>query len=202
MNFYNKHILPKLLNSAMKREEMEKHRPDVVAHASGTVLEIGFGSGLNLPYYKDITKLYALEPLKELYDIAYEKISHISFPLEYLQASAEKIPFVDSSIDSVISTWTLCSIPHPEMALKEILRVLKPQGKFVFIEHGKSPRSFIARLQNIFTPVSRCIAGGCYMNREIEKLVIDAGFKIQNLETFQLKLKPLAFMYKGIGFKS
>lgn len=201
MSFYSKHILPKFLDFSMKNKDMQNLRPSVVEQASGTVLEIGFGSGPNIPYYKNVTKLYALEPSKELYNLGKENISQAKFPIEYLNASAEKIPLVDNSVDSVVSTWTLCSIPHPEIALQEIRRVLKPNGKFIFIEHGKSPENLAFKIQKFLTPIYKRIAGGCHLDRDIDKLIQDTGFTIENLEKFQLKSKPLAFMYKGVGMK-
>lgn len=201
MNFYNKHILPNFLDFSMRNKDMQKLRPSVVEKASGTVLEIGFGSGLNIPYYKNITKLYALEPNKKLYSLGKNRIAEAKFPTEYLPASAEKIPLEDSSIDCVVSTWTLCSISNPEIALQEIKRVLKTGGKFIFIEHGKSPNNFLFKLQYLLTPVYKKLSGGCHLNREIDKLTQDVGFKIEHLEKFQLKSKPLAFMYKGVVLK-
>src|SRR3989338_4550009 len=199
MNFYHKYLFPKLLDLTMKRQGMEKLRPDVIHKAFGTVLEIGFGSGLNLPYYTHILKLYALDPSSELYDLAKKRISKASFSIEYIQASAEDIPLPPNSIDTVISTWNLCSIPHPESALKEIYRVLKPDGKFIFIEHGKSPRKSVAQWQKWLMPISKRLAGGCHINRKIDNLITDAGFEIQNLKTFQQKSTPLMFMYTGVA---
>ncbi len=181
----------------MKKADKDKYRPLVAGRVSGIVLEIGFGSGLNLPYYENVDKLYALDPSKELYDLANERIKKASFPVEYLQASAEHIPLPDNSADAVISTWSLCSIPYPDLALKEILRVLKPGGIFSFIEHGLSPRRVIGACQKCLTPLSKLLAGGCHMDREIGKLILEAGFEIQKLETFQPASKPLAFMYTG-----
>jgi len=199
MNFYNKYILPKLINLVMSNVVVKKQRPDVVGQATGVVLEIGFGSGLNLPFYKNITKLYAVDPSRELYNLAKERIKKVSFPIEYLQVSAEKIPLADNSIDSVISTWTFCSIPNPEIALREIFRILKPNGKFIFIEHGKSDKNFIAKIQKLITPIWKLFTGGCHMDREIDKLINNAGFEIQKLEKFQQKFSFLTFLYKGIA---
>ncbi len=201
MNFYHKHILPKLLDIGMKKKELEPYRQSVVREVSGIVLEIGFGSGLNLPYYQDVTKVYALDPSRELFALAEERMQTASFPIEHLAVSAEEIPLPDNSIDSAVSTWTLCSIPHPDVALREISRVLKPGGIFTFIEHGKSPRLFIAKSQNLLTPVTACVAGGCHLNRKMDTLIKDAGFEIKTLESFQHAKKPLAYMYKGIGIK-
>src|SRR3989338_9169784 len=201
MNFYNKYILPKLLNFVMGGKEMEKHRPDVVEQVSGVVVEIGFGSGLNLPYYKNVSKLYALDPSQELYDLAEARIKSVSFPVEYIQASAEKIPMADNSVDFVVSTWSLCSIPNLQVALGEVYRVLKPNGKFVFIEHGKSAKSFVAKLQKLFTPMTKLFCGGCHQDREIDRLIMKAGFEIENLQKFQEKSTPFIFLYKGISCK-
>jgi ubiquinone/menaquinone biosynthesis C-methylase UbiE len=181
----------------MKKEEMEKHRPGVVADATGVVLEIGFGSGLNLPFYKNISKLYALDPSKELYVLAQEHIKDVVFSVEYIQASAEKIPLADKTVDAVVSTWSLCSVPDVKLALKEIARVLKRDGKFLFIEHGKSPKRNIAWWQKVLTPGSKLFAGGCHLDRDMESLITEAGFVFEQLEKFEQKSKPLAFMYKG-----
>lgn len=199
MNFYNKYILPKLINSAMSKEGNNQHRKDVASCVSGIVCEIGFGSGLNIPYYKNVTKLYALEPSQELYELAKEKVSDVSFVVEHLASSAESIPLSDSSVDYVVSTWSLCSIPHPEIALKEVFRILKSKGKFVFIEHGKSPRNFIAKIQRFLTPIQKQVSGGCHLDRDIEKLVLDAGFTIETIKKFEVGYKPLAYMYQGVA---
>lgn len=183
----------------MRNKELEQHRIDVVSQLSGTGLEIGFGSGLNLPYYKNATKLYALDPSEELFEVARKNIAAVSFPIEHLKDSAERIPLPDNSLDFVVSTWTLCSIPHPEAALKEVFRVLKSGGKFSFVEHGKSPKTLILKIQNFLTPLSKRVAGGCHMNRDIENLILDSGFQMQKLKKFSQRSKPLGFMYKGIA---
>lgn len=183
----------------MNNRDIEKYRANVVGVAGGVVLEIGFGSGLNLPYYKNISRLYVVDPSSELYDLASERVKKFQFPIEYIQASAESIPLPDSVVDSVVSTWSLCSIPNPELAIKEILRVLKPGGKFSFVEHGKSPKSFIFKIQNLLTPISKRLAGGCHLNRDIEKMILDAGFVIQKIDKFKQLSKPLSFTYMGIA---
>ena len=202
MNYYNKYILPKILNFVMKGKAFKDIRSKIVSKASGIVLEIGFGSGLNLPYYKNITKLYALDPSSELYKLAKDNILKFPFQIEYLNASAEKIPLADNCIDSVISTWNLCSIANPKIALGDIYRVLKPGGKFIFIEHGKSPKSLIFRIQKILTPISEYLAGGCNLHREIDVLIKDAGFNIKKIENFKYKSKILYPMYSGVAIVS
>ena len=184
MNWYNKYILPKYLDLVMKNKDLKQHRQDVVSKLSGRGLEIGFGSGLNLPYYKNISHLYALEPATELYDLGSEAIRNADFTIEHLKNSAEYIFLPDNSLDFVVSTWTLCSIPQANSALMEIYRVLKPGGTFSFIEHGKSPKNLVSHIQNILTPASKVVAGGCHLNRDIEQLIIDANFQIQKLEKF------------------
>ncbi len=181
----------------MSDKDLEKQRKEVVSDTRGQVLEIGFGSGLNTSYYPNIEKLFALEPSSELIEIARENIKETPFPIEYIQASAEKIPLPDNSIDCVVSTWTLCSIPHPEVALKEVFRVLKNGGHFSFVEHGKSSSNLICKLQNIFTPFSKRIAGGCHLNRDIEKIITEAGFTIQKISKSYRKFRPLNFTYLG-----
>jgi ubiquinone/menaquinone biosynthesis C-methylase UbiE len=200
MNFYNTYILPKLLNIVMSKKEFEKERPLVVSDAKGVVLEIGFGSGLNLPYYQNIEKLYALEPSVELYELTKVDTKN-KFEIEHLSVSAENIPLQDNSVDSVVSTWTLCSIPDVEQSLKEILRVLKPGGRFHFIEHGKFPKTLKQKLQTFLTPLSKVFAGGCHLNREVDILLKEAGFILIELHTFELPGRPLAYMYQGVGEK-
>lgn len=199
MNFYKKYILPRFLNYEMKKESFIKDRQEAVEQVSGVVLEIGFGSGLNLPYYKNITKLYGLDPSLELFKLAKERIEKVAFPFEYINVGAERIPLTDNSIDTVISTWNFCSISDPDLALKEISRVLKPNGKFVFVEHGKSSRYILAVLQNILTPFSKIFTGGCHLDREIDQIIINNDFQIAKLDTFPEKYKPLIFNYKGVA---
>lgn len=199
MSFYKKFILPRFLDSAMSSPEIEKLRPSVINLAKGVVLEIGTGSGLNLTFYKDISKLYALEPSQELVKMARERAKEVLFLVEFLNASAEHIPLPDHSVNTVVSTWTLCSIQDPEQALKEIRRVLHPEGSFVFIDHGASSKPFVRSVQNILTPVTKYFTGNCHLNRNIEMLIKGAGFKIQNIKQFHEHGKPLIYNNMGVG---
>ena len=201
MNLYNKYLFPHLLDLVMKRKSMEKYRPEVVGQAFGTVLEIGFGSGLNLPFYKNIEKLYALDPSLEMYNLAQERIKEFSWPIKHLPTGAEKIPLADNTIDSVISSWNFCTIADPKKALTEVYRVLKPGGKFIFIEHGKSSKNFIAKLQGLITPFWKRLAGGCHLNRRIDVLITEAGFQLIEFEKYPERFSPLNFVYKGIAIK-
>lgn len=199
MNIYKKYILPKIINFAMNSEVLNKYRSNVASLASGNVLEIGFGPGLNLPYYNNVKKFYAVDPSRELFAFAKTRIDEASFPVEYFPVSAENIPLADSSTDSIVSTWSLCSIPHPEKALAEIKRVLKPGGKFYFVEHGKSPNYFIAIWQRILTPISKCVAGGCNMDRQIESIIRQSGLRVEKIDKILEKTMPLTYMYQGVA---
>jgi ubiquinone/menaquinone biosynthesis C-methylase UbiE len=201
MNFYNKYILPKLLNYEMANKNFEKERAKVVENASGIVLEIGFGSGLNIPFYKNVSKLYALDPSSELYKLADERIRKANFPIEHIKASAENIPLPNDSVDTIVSTWSMCTIPNPKLALKEMLRVLKTGGKFMFIEHGASPKKFIEKLQKIFTPITKPFTGGCRMDRKINELISNAGFEIINMKNSEGEFRPMYYLYKGVAIK-
>ncbi len=174
-------------------------RLDVASKARGVVLEIGFGSGYNLPFYKHIKKLYALEPLKEMYLLAESRLSKVAFPVEYLKNSAEDIPLPDSSIDTVVSTWVLCSVPNPQKALKEITRVLKPGGRFIFVEHGRTDNKFFAFIQFLLTPVTRKFTGNCHLDRKIDDLIFMAGFVFEDIEKLPEEGRPLMFSYRGVA---
>ena len=183
----------------MSPEKFNISRSQIAKQASGAVLEIGFGSGYNLPFYKNVSKLYALDPSRELYDLASNRIADVSFPIEYLQNSAENIPLEESSVDAVVSTWTLCSIPDLPKALKEIKRVLKPGGKFLFVEHGQSPKPLNSVVQKIITPVTSLFTGNCHLDRNMDNLIRDSGLVIENIEMFPEKRRPLMFSYRGVA---
>jgi len=177
----------------------ESYRREVIGKAKGNVLEIGFGSGCNTPYYKNIDVLYALEPSKELFEISKRNLKATSFPINHIKSPAEKISSPNDSFDTVVSTWCLCSVSNPQQVLREIYRVLKPGGLFVFIDHGKSNNQIVAILQNALTPLSRALAGGCHLNRDIEKLLRSSNFSIDAVKKFTLKGRPTIYMYKGIA---
>ena len=186
-----------MIDRGMSGEEIEKLRPSVIEKASGVVLEIGAGSGLNLPFYKNISKLYFLEPSKGLMEMARKRAKGITFPIEFLEAGAERIPLPDTSVDTVVSTWTLCSIDDAAKALREMRRVLKPAGQFVFIDHGISPHSFMRTLQKILTPIMRPWTGNCHLNRDIPALIEEAGFSIAQKDQFHERSHPLIFNTRG-----
>ncbi len=177
---------------------MTEYRAKIVPMASKTVLEIGIGSGLNIPYYtKHVNHLYGLEPSAELRQKALPLTQSAPFPVDLLAAPAEDIPLENSSVDTILSSWTLCSIPEVKTALKEMRRVLKPEGHFVFIEHGQAPDPSVQKWQERLAPLFRTLAG-CNLNRKMDDLISGAGFEIDNLQSRYLEgPRFLAYHYYG-----
>jgi ubiquinone/menaquinone biosynthesis C-methylase UbiE len=194
MRLYNERILPHLIAVTMRHGELNPYRERVVGAAQGRVLEIGVGAGANLPFYgPGVSEVFGLDPSARLLRMA-EKAG----PLHPLEASAEAIPLDAASVDTVVTTWTLCSIPDAHVALTEMRRVLKPGGRLLFVEHGLSPDKRVRWLQNAITPVWRRIAGGCHMNRPIETLIRESGWKIEKIDTGYLRgPNPATYMYEG-----
>lgn len=198
MGFYATKILPRIMNASMSDKHFEAHRRQTLAGASGKVLEIGFGSGLNLPHYPATVKqLTAVEVNPGMEKLARKKMVGAAFPVEFLLVNGEQLPFPDQSFDTVVSTWTLCSIDRVGQALGEIRRVLKPEGKFIFVEHGLSPDTKTRRWQHRLNGIQKKMAGNCHLDRPIRTLIEAQGFKIE-----QLTEQQIAKMPKIIGFFS
>ena len=197
----NRFLLPRLINVAMQRDDATRLRAAYVPRATGTVLEVGIGSGLNLPHYAHgVRRLYGIDPSAELLAMADAQISSAAFPVDLSRQSAERIQLADATVDTVVVTWSLCSIENPRAALGEIRRVLKPGGRFIFVEHGLAPDAEVQRWQNRLTPVWRRLAGGCHLNRPIADLIRESGFAIADLKTEYLPgPRPMTFMYEGIA---
>ena len=185
----------------MGSKELENIRREVLVNATGTVLEIGVGPGYNIPLYKNISKLYALEPSQELTEIAKTRAVSVSFPIEFLNTGAESVPLPDQSVDTAVSTWTLCSVNNPKKVLEEIARVLRPTGRFIFVDHGASSSSVLRVIQTILTSVTKYFTGNCHYDRSIEKLIREAGFEIQKIEHPAERGKPLIYNYQGVAVK-
>ena len=203
MGFYNKYILPKIINAGCGTKPIRKQREKVLPLCKGIVLEIGCGSGLNFSFYEEnnIDKLYALEPDKEMLRQAESVVKEVNFPITFLETGAEKIPLEDDYIDTVLLTYTLCTIPDPLAALLEIRRVLKKGGKLVFCEHGMAPENNVKKMQNFINSFFLFV-GGCNLNRDIPSLIKDAGFLVDNLETMYLPKTPKWFGYNYWGSAS
>jgi ubiquinone/menaquinone biosynthesis C-methylase UbiE len=199
MNIYERWLLPQLTDLVMRNKEATRYRSHLVPEAHGTTLEVGVGSGLNLPFYgAQVSQLYAIDPSEELLRMAKKKAQGTSFPVEFLSRSAEEIPVDDRSIDTVVITFTLCSIPDPLRALREMRRVLKPAGLLLFAEHGLAPDPAVRRWQHRLNPLWNKIAGGCNLDRKMDDLIRAAGFRIAELETeYAQGLRPMSYMYTG-----
>ena len=201
MSLYAKYILPRLINLAMRNKVAMAERRKFVPLASGTVLEVGVGSGINIPLYgRDLETLLAVDPSLEIWRLALRRKSRAPFPVEFLACSAESIPLADETVDTVVTTWTLCTIPDPLRALREMQRVLKPEGQVIFVEHGRSPDARVLAWQNRLNPLWNRIGGGCNLNRKIDDLILEAGLRITRMETGYVRgPKPLTYLYRGLA---
>ncbi|MCZ6514014.1 MAG: class I SAM-dependent methyltransferase [Nitrospinae bacterium] len=199
MGFYEDQILPRGIDWGMSGERFSRLRKQYLEGVGGTVLEVGFGSGLNLPHYSNrISHLYALDPSQLGRRLAAHRIQRVPFPVEFVELEDPRIALPDRSVDAVVSTWTVCTISDPVFALKEIRRVLKPEGKYYFLEHGLSPDRRVARLQNLWNPIQKWAFGGCHVNREIDRLILNSGFKMLDFKNFYMEgPKVLTYMYGG-----
>lgn len=201
MGFYSRHIFSRLLDASLGSTVIQSERKKALATARGEVLEIGFGTGLNLPFYPDdVTKLVAIDSEKMLEERVSSRIAIAKMPVEQIQLDASgKLPFADASFDTVVTTFTLCSIKDVSSALIEMRRVLKPSGAFLFCEHGRSDDAKIARWQDRLNPLQNIIACGCNINRPIDQLIIEASFQLLNLERYVLPDMPRIFseIYRG-----
>ena len=192
MGFYDKYILPHFLNCACGSKPIVYQREKVVPMAEGLVLEVGIGSGLNIPFYDSskVDKILGLDPSEELNRMALKVAADKGIPVEFILGGAEAIPLPDNHVDTVLVTYTMCTIPEVAAANKEILRVLKPQGKMIFCEHGLAPDANISKWQNRIDPYWGKIAGGCHLNRNIPALIAEAGFEIESMEQMYLPSTP------------
>lgn len=200
MGFYERFILPTAIEVAMRRKDFGPFRERAAGAAHGRVLEIGVGSGLNLPSYKSsVESLDGIDPSRGLLAKAAERANAVPFHVQLLEAGSEKLPFHDRCFDSIVMTFTLCSIPDPQTALAEMRRVLKPEGQLLFAEHGRAPDPEVTRWQDWLTPVWKRIGGGCHLNRKMDALIESAGFQVDGLRTGYEDLgpRPFAFIYEG-----
>jgi ubiquinone/menaquinone biosynthesis C-methylase UbiE len=199
MGIYSDIVLPRLCHLAMRNRRFLPYRSRVVGAAEGRVLEVGAGSGLNLPFYGPAAReIVALEPAPRLIAMARRAPRGAGLPVSFLEASAETIPLEDGSVDTVVMTWTLCTIPRAAEALGEMRRVLRPAGRLLFVEHGLAPEAGVRRWQNRLTPAWKLLAGGCHLNRAIGAMIEGAGFRIERLETAYMPgPKPMTFIYEG-----
>jgi ubiquinone/menaquinone biosynthesis C-methylase UbiE len=201
MSLYSRYVLPVLTHLAMSNKAITAERTRWIPLAAGVVLEIGAGSGLNIPFYgPNVRKLYALEPSEALRRMATSRAERAGFPVEFLAAAAEAIPLPAASVESVVTTWTLCTIADTGRALREFQRVLRPEGRLIFVEHGRSPDPEVVRWQDRLTPVWRRIAGACHLNRRIDRLIAESGLAIEGMERGYIRgPRVSAYLYRGVG---
>ena len=197
---YATYIFPRLMDWVLRGERFQTERRLLLTPVHGVVLEIGFGTGLNLPHYPTtVTALHTVDPAPLLPDRVAVRVAQASFPVHIQHVSAERLPYDDASFDYAVSTFTLCTIPDPARALRDIRRVLKPDGHFLFLEHGRSDDPLIARWQDRLNPLQHVLACGCNLNRRIDRLVLDAGFRLEQLDRYCLPGVPRigGEMYRG-----
>ena len=202
MSLYDKYVLPKFLNCACGSNPVSRQRQKVVPLVEGKVLEVGVGSGLNLPLYdkSKIDELWGLDPSEELSDMARKVADRENIVVNFISSGAEEIPLPDSYFDSVLITYTMCTIPEVARANKEIKRVLKRGGKLIFCEHGEAPDENIRKWQKRINPFWGKLAGGCNINRKIPSLIQNAGFEIVELEEMYLPKTPKIAGYNYWGY--
>jgi ubiquinone/menaquinone biosynthesis C-methylase UbiE len=204
-NWYERHILPTALDIACGMPMISRMRQLVVPQAQGRVLEVGIGTGLNMRHYDKsrVTHITGLDPSLQLHPLARERIAQVGLPVDLIGLSAERIPLPDASFDTVLVTYTLCTIPDAGAALREMRRVLTPAGKLLYCEHGRAPDVSVQRWQDRLQAVWGPLAGGCHLGRNIPELLASAGFTPANPETRYLPgPRPFTFHYWGVAHPS
>ncbi len=202
MGFYDKWVLPRILNIAMGNKGATAEREKALAEVAGSVLEVGFGCGHNLPFYPPgVRRLVAVDPSREGAKLARRRIAKAPFPVEFIATGAEAIAAPDNSFDSVVSTFTLCTIPDPAAALEQMRRVLRPGGKLFIAEHGLAQDPKVVRWQHRLNKFNNVVCGGCNMNRDIRRLVAEAGFEFDSVDQYYIKGAPkfVGFVTRGIA---
>ena len=203
MSFYRNQVLPRFQDKAMDRKDLREIRDRVCSGLTGDVVEIGFGTGLNSPHYPaEVVKVAAVEPSALCVRIAQPRIAATTAEVKLAGLTGEALDLPSEEFDAALSTWTLCTIPKVDAALAEIRRVLKPGGKFHFVEHGHAPDARVARWQKRFEPPWKRVAGGCHVTRPIPELIEGAGFHMEALETYYMKGEPKIFGYTFEGIAS
>jgi ubiquinone/menaquinone biosynthesis C-methylase UbiE len=204
MGIYQDQFLPRFTNKVMNRRDLQPIRDRVCAGLDGEVLEIGFGSGLNVPHYPPaVTRVRAVDPATLGRRLAAARVAASPVQVEYVGLDGQAIPLDPASIDHVVSTWTLCTIPDVERALGEVRRVLRPGGSLHFVEHGLSPDARVARWQDRLTPLQRLVAGGCHLNRPIDRIIAGSGLELAGLKNYYVEgPKSMGYSFEGRAVKT
>jgi ubiquinone/menaquinone biosynthesis C-methylase UbiE len=203
MGWYGDVVLPRILDRVLRSADFRQVRARVAADLDGEVLEIGFGSGLNVPHYpRGVTQVLAIDPAIAGRKLAAGRIAQSATPVVFAGLDAGRLPASDASVDHVLSTWTLCTVPDAAAALAEIRRVLKPGGSLHFAEHGRAPEPKVARLQRHLNPLQGRLFGGCHLDRPIDRLIADAGFELTRLDNYYLRgSRAVGYTFEGIATK-
>jgi len=203
LGIYNEQILPRFIDLTLNGESIDRLRSRVTSNLSGDVLEVGFGSGRNLPHLPaGVTQLFAVEPSAVGRKLSTGRVVQRGVPVDYIGLDGARLSLGNESVDHVLSTWTLCTIPEIDLALAEIRRVLRPGGTLHFLEHGRSPDRDVQKWQDRVTPIQRRLFGGCHLNRPIGDLVKASGLVMSSLDNFYLKgPKAMGYMYQGVAIK-
>ena len=203
MGWYEERVLPRVVDVALGGKAFDRLRARVASGLEGEVLEVGFGSGRNVPHYPaSVTRVRAVDPATRGRDLAADRVAASPVPVEYVGLDGEVLPLDDASVDHVLTTWTLCTIPAVDRALGEIRRVLRPGGRLHFVEHGRSPDARVARWQDRLTPIQRRVFGGCHLNRPIGRMLTDAGLTITQLDNYYVPgPKAFGYMFEGAAAK-
>jgi ubiquinone/menaquinone biosynthesis C-methylase UbiE len=199
MGLYAQWLFPRILDLAMRQKQMVRFREQIGKAAEGQVLDVGIGSGVNLAFYSSqVSRVYGVDPSPALLHVARERAREAQAPVELVCGSGEALPLENKSVDTVAVTFTLCSVGDPVATLTEARRVLRPNGRLLFVEHGRAPEAAVARWQDRLTPLWKQVAGGCHLNRKPDDLLRSAGFKIETLDTGYLRgPRAMAFVYSG-----
>jgi SAM-dependent methyltransferase len=204
MGFYTSQVVPRITNLALGGSELARIRGRVTSELKGEVLEVGFGSGLNVPHYpRAVTRVQAVDPATAGRKLAAGRVAASPVPVEYVGLDGQALPVAAASVDYVLSTWTLCTIPDVGAALREMHRVLRPGGELHFVEHGRSPDPRVAGWQDRLTPLQRRLFAGCHLNRPIDRLVIEAGFSLKRLDNFYVSgPKATGYNFEGVAIRT
>jgi ubiquinone/menaquinone biosynthesis C-methylase UbiE len=204
VSLYIDRVLPRVTDRALSGREFTAIRARVCADLDGKVLEVGFGSGRNLPHYPaSVSRVQAVDPATVGRTLAAKRVAASPVPVEYVGLDGEQLPLADESVDHLLTTWTLCTIPDVDRALAEMRRVLRPGGRLHFVEHGRAPDARVARWQDRLTPIQRRVFGGCHLNRPIDDLIARAGFEPSRLDTyFASGPKLFGYFFEGVAIKA